>query len=72
MSPSNEYAGLISFRIDWFDLLLSKGLKSVLQHHNSKACYYITKKYIVSLSKIVLAFAFGFYNPIFSELSATC
>ena len=37
-SPSNEYSGLISFRIDWFDLLISKGiLKSLLQHHNPKA-----------------------------------
>ena len=38
ISPSNEYAGLISFRIDWFDLLAVQGtLKSLLQHHNSKA-----------------------------------
>ena len=44
ISPSNEYSGLIPFRSDWFDILLSKGLKSVLQHHNSKACYYITIK----------------------------
>ena len=37
ISPSNEYSGLISFRIDWFDLLAVQGpLKSVLQHHNSK------------------------------------
>ena len=37
-SPSNEYSGLISFRIDWFDLLAVWGnLKSLLQHHNLKA-----------------------------------
>ena len=37
-SPSNEYSGLISFRIDWFDLLaVQRTLKSLLQHHNSKA-----------------------------------
>ena len=37
ISPSNEYSGLISFRIDWFDLLTGQGtLKSFLQHHNSK------------------------------------
>ena len=37
ISPSNEYSGLISFRIDWFDLLAVQGiLKSLLQHHNSK------------------------------------
>ena len=38
ISPSNEYSGLIYFRIDWFGLLAVQGtLKSVLQHHNSKA-----------------------------------
>ena len=38
ISPSNEYSGLISFRIDWFDLLAVQGtLKSLLQHHASKA-----------------------------------
>ena len=37
ISPSNEYAGLISFRIDWFDLLAVQGtLKSLIQHHSSK------------------------------------
>ena len=38
ISPSNEYSGLISFRIDWFDLLaVQETLKSLLQHHNLKA-----------------------------------
>ena len=38
ISPSNEYSGLISFRIDWFDLLAVQGtLKSLLQHHSSQA-----------------------------------
>ena len=38
IGPSNEYSGLISFRIDWFDLLAVQGtLKSLLQHHSSKA-----------------------------------
>ena len=38
ISPSNESSGLISFRIDWFDLLIVQGtLKSHLQHHNLKA-----------------------------------
>ena len=38
ISPSNEYSGLISFRIDWFELLAVQGtLKSLLQHHSSKA-----------------------------------
>ena len=36
--PSKEYSGLVSFRIDWFDLLAVEGtLKSLLQHHSSKA-----------------------------------
>ena len=38
ISPSNEYSGLISFRIDWFDLLVVQGTpKNLLQHHTSKA-----------------------------------
>ena len=38
LSPSNEYSGLISFRMDWFDLFAVQGtLKSLLQHHSSKA-----------------------------------
>ena len=38
ISPSNEYSGLISFRMDWFDLLTVQGtLKSFLQHHSSRA-----------------------------------
>ena len=50
LSPSTEYSGLISFRIDWFDLLAFQGtLKSLLQHHISKAsilqcsAFFITK-----------------------------
>ena len=37
ISPSNEYSGLISFRMDWFDLAVQGTLKSLLQHHSSKA-----------------------------------
>ena len=37
ISPSNEYSVLISFRMDWFDLLAVKRLSSLLQHHSSKA-----------------------------------
>ena len=38
ISPSNEYSGLISFRMDWLDLLAVQGtLKSLLQHHSSEA-----------------------------------
>ena len=37
ISPSNEYSGLISFGIDWLDLLTVQGVSSLLQHHSSKA-----------------------------------
>ena len=37
ISPSNEYSGLISFRIEWLDLAVQGTLKSLLQHHSSKA-----------------------------------
>ena len=37
ISPSNEYSGLISFKIDWFDLLAVQGTHKSLQHHSSKA-----------------------------------
>ena len=40
ISPSNEYSGLVSFRMNWLDLLAVQGtLKSLLQHHSSKADY---------------------------------
>ena len=41
ISPSNEHPGLISFRVDWLDLLAVQGtLKSLLQHHSSKASFF--------------------------------
>ena len=44
ISPSNEYSGLISFRIDWLDLLAVQGtLKSLLQHHSSKDLHQVTQ-----------------------------
>ena len=44
ISPSNEYSALISFRIDWFDLLDVQGtLKSILQHHTSKHQFFSTQ-----------------------------
>ena len=43
-SPSNEYSGLISFGIDWFDLLAVQGtLKSLLQHHNLRTLIFFLK-----------------------------
>ena len=52
ISPSNEYSGLISFRMDWLDLLADQGtLKSLLQHHSSKASiFHRSAFFIVQLS----------------------
>ena len=52
ISPSNEYSGLIPFRIDWFDLLAVQGtLKSLLQHHRTKASIiWCSAFFIVQLS----------------------
>ena len=51
ISFSNEYSGLISFRIDWFNLLTVQGiLKSLLQHHNSKASILWCSAFMVQLS----------------------
>ena len=51
ISLSNEYSGLISFRIDWFDLLAAQGtLKSLLQHHSSKAS---------SINSLAFSFLYG-------------
>ena len=52
ISPSNEYSGLISFRIDWFDLLEVQGtLKSLLQYHSSKASIlWLSAFFMVQLS----------------------
>ena len=51
ISPSNEYSGLISFRMDWLDLLAVQGtLKSLLQHHSSKAQFRCSAFFTVQLS----------------------
>ena len=52
LSPSNEYSGLVSFRIDWLDLLVVQGTpKSLLQHHSSKASLlWCSALFIVQLS----------------------
>ena len=52
ISPSNVYSGLISFRIDWLDLLAVQGtLKSLFQHHSSKASIlWCSASFIVQLS----------------------
>ena len=52
-SPSNEYSGLISFRMDWFDLLaIQRTLKSLLQHHSSKASILQHSAFFMSNSHI--------------------
>jgi len=51
ISPSNEHPGLISFRMDWLDLLAVQGtLKSLLQQHSSKASIWCSAFFIVQLS----------------------
>ena len=56
ISPSNEYSGLISFRMDWLNLLAVKGtLKSLLQHHSSKASFLqCSAFFIVQLSHLYM------------------
>ena len=55
--PSNEYSGLISFRMDWLDLLTVQGtLKSILQHHSSKASiFWHSAFFILQLSHTYMA-----------------
>ena len=60
ISPSNEHPGLISFRMDWLDLLVVQGtLKSLLQHHTSKGV-----KYSSSISKLSVLWVV-FFCPLF-------
>ena len=57
ISPSNEHSGLISFRMDWLDLLAVQGtLKSLLQHHSSKApVLRCSAFFIVQLSRLYMS-----------------
>ena len=49
ISPSNEYSGLISFRMDWFDLLAIQGtLRSLLQQHSSKASVLLCSAFFIA------------------------
>ena len=53
LSPSNEYSGLISFRIDWFDLLVVQGtVKSFLQQHSSEVSFFGPQTSLCSSSHI--------------------
>ena len=76
-SPSNEYSGFISFRIGWFDLLSVQGtLKSLLQHHSSKASILQHSAFfIVQLShlymttgKIIASTRWTFVSKVMSQL----
>ena len=59
ISPSKEYSGLVSFKIDWFDLLTLQGIqKSLLQHHSSKAS-------ILRCSAFFLLSSSHFCTPVF-------
>ena len=78
ISPSNEYSGLIFFRMDWFDLPTVQGtLKSLLQHHSSKASILqCSAFFIVQLShpymgtgKIIALTRWTFVDKIMSLLS---
>ena len=80
ISPSNEYSGLISFRIDWLDLLAVQGtLKSILQHHSSKASIlYCSTFFLVQLSypsittgKTIALTIWTFVSKVMSLLSNT-
>ena len=61
ISPSNEYSGLISFRMDWLDLLAVQGtLKSLLQHHSSKtSILWLSAFFMVQLLHLYISTAFG-------------
>ena len=55
ISPSNEYSGLISFRVDWFDLLAVQGtLKSLLQHYSSKASVLLHSAFLIVLAHLYM------------------
>ena len=60
ISPSNEYSGLISFRMDWLDLLAVQGtLRSLLQHHSSKASVlWRSAFFMIQLAEFYLAIKF--------------
>ena len=62
ISPSNEQSGLISFRMDWLDLLAVQGtLKSLLQHHSSKASIQLILKTYEVFSSENISFGAFFY-----------
>ena len=87
ISPSNEHPGLISFRMDWLDLLTVQGtLKSLLQHHSSKASIlqhsayfivqlshpYITIGKTIALTRWTFGFVLFFFLNYLSQKAIRC
>ena len=77
ISPSNEHPGLVSFRMDWLDLLAVQGtLKSLLQHHSSKAsvlqcsAFFIVQQTCTLLSTLHLGSAWSLFGILQEGLSA--
>ena len=71
ISPSNEYSGLISFRMDWFDLLAIQGtFKSLLQHHSSKTSIFgCSPFFMVQFSHPYMTFGKTIVLPIWTFVS---
>ena len=64
ISPSNEYSGLISFRMDWLDLLAVQGtLKSLLQHHSSKASFFSAQFSLLSHPTLQVQLSHPYMTP---------
>ena len=74
ISPSNEYSGLISFRMDWLDPLAVQGtLKSLLQHHSSKASVLLRSAFfMVQLSHPGFVYKDVYFDSILSTLLHEC
>ena len=73
ISSSNEYSGLNSFRMDWFDLLAVQGtLKHLLQHHSSKASISLKGYTTLSLSSFVDVFVVQFLSLALSHTRVLC
>ena len=75
ISPSNAYSGLISFRIDWFDLLAVQGtFKSLLQHHSSKAsilqcsAFFMVQLSYMTTGKTIASTTHTFVDKVMSQL----
>ena len=77
IGPSNEHSGLISFRMDWLDLLAVQGtLKSLLQHHSSKASILLHSAFFmvqlshpcVTTGKAIALTRWAFFGKVMSQL----